>query len=344
MSEMHDPEIAAEKNLSQGQTGIAMNVEPSHIGAVPELTLSPSLHHDDVLVNRVRVRQQMDAKYQAFAGALGAPTGELIAGTDGRYVRLYQHGMIASVPPSGAHVVYGGIYQKYQALGRASGMLGYPLSDETGTPDGVDRFNRFQNGMIYWTPQTGAHEIHGAILALWASLGYETSSLGYPLTDETAAPDGAGRYSTFQHGSIYWSSQSGAVVIPPAKPWNSGSIAFSDGTALGGSCQLTVNSNGDWTFSGHMHDSGFDTYDYAVVAVLLTPPAPTTRSPIRDVPKEPVLACPLAHRAATTTGLVLGTPLHCAIPGSRLPRPSLRSRSGRRICSPQVSPISFRRH
>ena len=43
------------------------------------------------------------------------------------------------------------------------GFLHYPVTDETGTPDGVGRFNHFEGGSIYWTPGTGAKEVHGAI-------------------------------------------------------------------------------------------------------------------------------------------------------------------------------------
>lgn len=214
---------------------------------------------------------EIEAKYHALAGALGAPVGDTTTATNDGYMRLYQYGMIAYKQGIGAHAVYGAIYQKYVTLGREEGFLGYPVTDETGTPDGIGRFNRFQYGMIYWTPETGAHEIHGAILALWSSLGYETSPQGYPTSDETAAPDGVGRFNNFQHGSIYWSPQSGALVIPVVQTWDSGYIAFSDSTALGGTCQIVANNNGDWTFSGHMHDSGFDTYDYGVAAVLVTP-------------------------------------------------------------------------
>jgi hypothetical protein len=170
-----------------------------------------------------------------------------------------------------SHAVYGAIYEKYAALGGERGFLGNPLTDETGTPDGVGRFNRFEHGMIYWTPGTGAHEVHGAILALWESIGWETSFLGYLTTDETVAPDAIGRFNNFQHGTIYWSPSTGAFVVPSERTWESGPIGFSDGTALGGYCRFYANSNGDFTFSGHMHDSGFDTYDYGVAAVLLTP-------------------------------------------------------------------------
>lgn len=245
---------------------IGSGVEPdTPIGILQEPPIGVAI--DQLIAANVHIND----KYQQVSGALGSQLGDTTASANGGYVRLYQSGMIAYMPSTGAHAVYGVIYQKYVALGRESGFLGYPLTDETGTPDGVGRFNRFQSGMIYWTPSTGAHEIHGAILDLWSSLGFERSSLGYPLTDESPAPDGVGRFNAFQNGPIYWSPKSGALVIPNVQTWNSGSITFSDGTALGGSCQVIANSNGDWTFSGHMHDSGFDTYDYGVAAVLFTP-------------------------------------------------------------------------
>jgi hypothetical protein len=32
-----------------------------------------------------------------------------------------------------------------------------------------------------------------------------------------------------------------------------------------------MNSKGDWTFSGQMHDSGLDSYDYTLAVVIMTP-------------------------------------------------------------------------
>jgi uncharacterized protein with LGFP repeats len=106
--------------------------------------------------------------------------------------------------------VYGEIGKKWQSLGAAGGFLGAPLNDETGTPDGVGRYNHFQHGSIYWTPQTGAHEVHGFIRDKWSSMGWERSFLGYPLSDEESMADGRGRYSNFQGGTIFWSTQTGA--------------------------------------------------------------------------------------------------------------------------------------
>ena len=86
---------------------------------------------------------------------------------------------------AGAFEVHGEIGVHYRVLGGSGSVLGYPTTDETGTPDGVGRYNHFQAGSIYWTPSTGAHEVHGLIRALWAAGGWErNAALGYPITDE----------------------------------------------------------------------------------------------------------------------------------------------------------------
>lgn len=100
--------------------------------------------------------------------------------------------------------VHGAIRDKWTELGGTESFLGYPLTDETVTPDGTGRYNHFQGGSIYWTSQTGAHEVHGAIRDKWAKLGWEKSYLGYPISDEKSTSDGKGRYSEFQGGTLYW--------------------------------------------------------------------------------------------------------------------------------------------
>jgi hypothetical protein len=78
-------------------------------------------------------------------------------------------------------------------------LYGLPLSDETSGHDRVGRFNHFQGGGdIYWRPETGAHEVHGAINAKYQSIGADQSPLGYPMTDE--APP-SGRFNHLQSGS-----------------------------------------------------------------------------------------------------------------------------------------------
>ncbi|MDL9980029.1 LGFP repeat-containing protein [Microbacterium sp. ASV49] len=86
---------------------------------------------------------------------------------------------------AGAFEVHGEIGVHYRALGGSGSVLGYPTTDETGTPDGIGRYNHFQAGSIYWTPGTGAHEVHGLIRSFWAAAGWErNAALGYPVSDE----------------------------------------------------------------------------------------------------------------------------------------------------------------
>ena len=66
--------------------------------------------------------------------------------------------------------VIGAIRVKWLALGGPSSFLGQPITDELTPPDGKGRFNHFQGGSIYWTPELGAHEVHGSILEKWKSL------------------------------------------------------------------------------------------------------------------------------------------------------------------------------
>jgi hypothetical protein len=79
-----------------------------------------------------------------------------------------------------------------------------PVTDETRTPDGGGRFNHFQGGSIYWSPQTGAHEVHGVLRDKWAALGWEHSILGYPVEEASRSADGRGTSQQFQHGSLTW--------------------------------------------------------------------------------------------------------------------------------------------
>ncbi len=104
------------------------------------------------------------------------------------------------------------ISDKYRQLGGARGFLGSPLGRETAAPNG-GRQQEFQNGSIYWHPQTGAWEIHGMIRDRWLALGGAGSFLGYPTTDETAARDGVGRFNDFERASIYWHPATGAHEI-----------------------------------------------------------------------------------------------------------------------------------
>ena len=146
-------------------------------------------------------------------GFLGAPQIEEQVCPDGHghYVH-FAGGSIYWTPETGAHVIYGAIREKWAALGwETCAFLGYPTTDETGTPDGLGRFNHFEKGgSIYWTPTHGAFEVHGPIRAEWARQGWEAGPLGYPLSDMQMAEDKSGWLCRFEHGTIRWDPARGA--------------------------------------------------------------------------------------------------------------------------------------
>ena len=160
--------------------------------------------------------------YKALGGPggfLGYPITDETTTPDGvgRYNHFSKAGSIYWTPDTRAWSIHGAIRDKWASMGWERGVLGYPTTDETGTPDGIGRFNHFTGtgaSSIYWTPNTGAHSVMGAIHAEWAATGWELGPMGYPITDETTTPDGVGRYNHFSKaGSIYWAPNTGAHAV-----------------------------------------------------------------------------------------------------------------------------------
>lgn len=149
------------------------------------------------------------AKWESCGGSggfLGEPTtDELITpGGRGRY-NHFEGGSIYWTPEYGAFEIHGLIRGKWAELSWEQGLLGFPLTDELTTPDGRGRYNHFEGGSIYWTPEWGAFEVHGLIRQKWADLGWEQGFPGFPVTDELSMPDGSGgRYNVFEHGVVTW--------------------------------------------------------------------------------------------------------------------------------------------
>lgn len=75
---------------------------------------------------------------------------------------------------------------------------------------------RYQNCDIYYSPTTGAHEVHGEIRSKYNAKGGPDSDLLLPITDETPTPmpDTRGRYNHFSgNGSIYWHPHTGPMEV-----------------------------------------------------------------------------------------------------------------------------------
>ncbi len=143
----------------------------------------------------------------------------------------FERGMIIVRANRQAYVVSGPIYEHYRRLGDVASsqkppIIGLPNADEqSGTNGG--RFSTFDSGGIYWSADTGAREVHGAIRQRWLAMGGASSVLGYPASDESPVMNGSneiGRFNRFANGGfIYWSPASGAWDIYGAifAEWNS---------------------------------------------------------------------------------------------------------------------------
>ncbi len=150
-------------------------------------------------------------------GVLGAPLTDELPTPDavGRF-NHFEHGSIYWSSATGAHEVHGAIREAWARSGWERSVLGYPISDELSTGDGLGRVSRFQGGSIYFSPATGAHEVHGAIRQWWEQMGAQRSELGYPVSDEVRVQTGQGRYaqvSRFQRGELVWWPDTSPAVV-----------------------------------------------------------------------------------------------------------------------------------
>lgn len=211
--------LPEEEPPSRIGAGEVSPIRAGEVPPIPEGEVPPDLQQREAVFLEAKV--QIGRKVQALGGegTLGAHTTDVTLTPDGKGgYQDFQNGwsIYWTTPQTSAYEVHGAIRDKWVALGRESSVLGYPITDETGTPDGRGRFNHFEHGSIYWTPQTGPHEVHGAICDLWASMGWERSQLGYPVSDEEPMDMPPGRLSRFAWGEIRWTLTGGPKAVFPS--------------------------------------------------------------------------------------------------------------------------------
>lgn len=138
--------------------------------------------------------------------------GECLTGeyqVAGGVAQDFHGGRVFHSPESGAHAVGGMIGGGYQAAHGPAGPLGLPTGGERALPDGRGRFQPFQHGSLYWTPQTGAQVVRGAILDEWGAQGFERGPAGYPIAPEIKTPNKDGAVQAFEGGPFYYSAKTG---------------------------------------------------------------------------------------------------------------------------------------
>ena len=103
----------------------------------------------------------------------------------------------------------GAIYEHWQAIGGMNSVLGAPTSPEDNAEGGA-RYATFAKGAMYWSPQTGAEPVTGAVYDAWASLSYERGPLGLPTSAEIQEP--LQITQNFQHGTLNFERLTGNVT------------------------------------------------------------------------------------------------------------------------------------
>ncbi|MGC0421662.1 FG-GAP-like repeat-containing protein [Embleya sp. AB8] len=166
------------------------------------------------------------------SGGLNGPLGYPVsdedvvrdgAGTDiGRVTRYAGTantgaGAVTWTPDTGAHLISGETYNRWQATGGPRGPLGFPATEQANTPTKPGTYTHFRtpgagidNGSVYTTPSGGAWAVYGNIRNRWAALGWEQGYLGFPTSNEYDVT--GGRRSDFQGGYIRWNATTGATL------------------------------------------------------------------------------------------------------------------------------------
>ena len=164
-----------------------------------------------------------DAAITQAWDAGGGPTGPLGIKDGGVYPigagfgQNFAGGKIFFTPETGAHAMSGAILDEYQALGGpADGDLGFPTIDEgDGKAPGSRNttFSAADRPVIFWTPDTGARVVRGAVNAAWDKLGGSAGVLGVPTDDETYSGDEVSQ--TFSGGQVTWNRKTNAFTTAP---------------------------------------------------------------------------------------------------------------------------------
>ena len=156
------------------------------------------------------------------AGGSGSPVGSQdgeVYSVGTGYGQKFTDGKIFFTPDAGAHLIYGAILDKYESLGGPGDSdLGFPnINVVVGlvSPDSrVSTFDASDKPAIFWTPDSGAWAVRGAINAAWDKLGGSAGTLGVPVEDERY--DGDVVSQKFTGGEISWNRATNTFTTDPA--------------------------------------------------------------------------------------------------------------------------------
>ena len=140
--------------------------------------------------------------YGYQTGSMGYPRSGGVVGVSGSRHQIFEGGIAYWRPGGRVSFIHGSILNAWAAAGWERSWLGLPTSNETAsTKGGV--FQRFEHGVGYWSPATGAQFVGEPVLSAWGAYGYQTGSMGYPRSGGVVGVSGS-RHQIFEGGIAYW--------------------------------------------------------------------------------------------------------------------------------------------
>lgn len=178
-----------------------------------------------VILMRAEAQQLYDALGD-YTGGVGYPTAGGATYDGGEYIEFGTYAFISWHPKLGANVVYGDLYAKYRALGRWTGPMGLPVSNEEEDPSAGPggRRSRFLFGTLHWVPGRA-----------WEEVGpYSAGHRFFPMDydgdgDEDFVVRGPhGHFMAYraEAGQLTFAGILSTQKLPDASGWNSGHRFF----------------------------------------------------------------------------------------------------------------------
>ena len=154
-------------------------------------------------------KEWINEKYES--GRLGYPTTPEAINEKGITYQKFQNGTIYWTATDGTWVIEKYASDRWEETGGKQ-YLGMPINYHSCNLINTGCYQAFENGMILWTEETGAHELSGGIMYRWKNEGSEGGRLGYPTSSEMKDSQN-NTYQNFQKGTIYWNSKNGTWVV-----------------------------------------------------------------------------------------------------------------------------------
>jgi hypothetical protein len=126
------------------------------------------------------------------------------SGTTIRYNTFSQGNGIYWTAQHGAFLIYGDIYQRWMSIGNTKSVVGYPVTDETGSGTHGGRYNDFTLGTIYW--HAGNSYVHTGALPSSLTFTWNPISLDNVAGSNTItfSSNGNARWQSNMHDDVPW--------------------------------------------------------------------------------------------------------------------------------------------